>query len=103
MHEDSLKQLEMCTVACLNNSHLPSDTHTFYCACQSAQAQKGGKKLLFFFSLLVLFPLFWAFVGQVTCLLPLTHLLRSLMVTYCIPEKREARQVQLFEKGLCEG
>lgn len=103
MHEDSLKQLEMCTVACLNNSHLPSDTHTFYCACQSAQAQKGGKKLLFFFSLLVLFPLFWAFVGQVTCLLPLTHLLRSLMVTYCIPEKGKPGRYSSLKRASVKG
>lgn len=79
MHEDSLKQLEMCTVACLNDSHLPSDTHTFYCACQSAQAQKRGKKLgCFFFPSLLLLQPFWAFVRQVTSLLPLTHLLRCL-------------------------
>lgn len=84
MHEDTLKQLEMCTVACLNDSHLPRDTHTFYCACQSAQAQKGGKKLVFFFSSILLFLPFWVFVEQVTCLLPLTHLLRSLMLRYCV-------------------
>lgn len=49
MYEDSLKQLNMCTVACLNDSHLPSDTHTFHCACQSAQAQKKKKKKHVFF------------------------------------------------------
>lgn len=51
MYEDSLKQLNLCTVACLNDSHLPSDTHTFHCACQSAQAQKEKKKRkhVFFF------------------------------------------------------
>lgn len=43
MYEDSLKQLNMCTVACLNNSHLPSDTHSFHCACQSAQTQEDRK------------------------------------------------------------
>lgn len=48
MYEDSLKQLNMCTVACLNDSHLPSDTHTFHCACQSAQVQKGKKKVCFY-------------------------------------------------------
>lgn len=49
MYEDSLKQLNMCTVACLNDSHLPSDTHTFHCACQSAQTEKKKKCCLFFF------------------------------------------------------
>lgn len=79
MYEDSLKQLNMCTVACLNDSHLPSDTHTFHCACQSAQAQKKRKKKsMVFFSLLLLLP-FWVFVGQVTSLLPLPHLLRWLL------------------------
>lgn len=78
MYEDSLKQLNLCTVACLNDSHLPSDTHTFHCACQSAQAQKEKKKkkARFFFSLLLLLLPFWVFAGQVTSRFPPPHLLR---------------------------
>lgn len=57
MYEDSLKQLNMCTVACLNDSHLPSDTHTFHCACQSAQAQKEKKeKNMYTYFVIVVFP-----------------------------------------------
>lgn len=98
MYEDSLKQLNMCTVACLNDSHLPSDTHTFHCACQSAQAQKKRKKKsMVFFSLLLLLP-FWVFVGQVTSLLPLPHLLRWLLCWDSASSRKEPGQVQHFWK-----
>ena len=86
MYEDSLKQLNMCTVACLNDSHLPSDTHIFHCTCQSAQAQKEKKNRVFFLATPVTALLGVCGAGNLPSpAAPLAEV--AVMLRYCILKK----------------
>lgn len=101
MYEDSLKQLNMCTVACLNDSHLPSDTHTFHCACQSAWDQKELLLLFFFFFVIVVFPHYFSLTALLggrsppffCC--PVIYLLIHHAAILCGPEWSSGRWVEV--------